>query len=547
MRTMVAMAVLAACNIPSTRFTPLGDDEGAGDAATDGGSATPAMLSVSPGESIGLGTIVIGETSGATTITVSNNGDLDSGTIAVTYRDTSLGFVTSNDSCTGQALPAHHTCTFDVRFTPASNAAAQTDLHVAASPGGDVVRLVSGAGLIRGQIDITDASFTFPNQGLGTAAATRTFTIANGGQSQVGRPVPSITGTGGYTIQSTTCMAALNQTDTCTVTVAFAPTALGAQSASLVVTSMPGGQDSAQLSGTAFARVTVSAIGGGGGTIMSTQQPGISCPGTCAADFTNTPVTLNAVANGTSTFTGWGNDCGGGGACTLNLVAPRSVTASFSVNSYPLTVSFTSSHSAPITITSNPSGINCNGTTGCVASFPFNTPVTLTANPDPSSAFVSWSGGPCTAGNTMPTCTFNMPGGPTSTSGAFDWFGTMTILMNIGDPGGGFGPTTTQVRSADSSINCTNTTTLTGVCTTRISRGQTITLTYSGNPSTMWTSCKGMQGGEVLRLIASASGNCQPRSGIICSTSSCPSTQTCQITPTQPGAYTSGYDVSCQL
>jgi hypothetical protein len=545
MRIVLAISILAACNVTATRFTPLGDGGGVtagGDATGDGQVLAPAMLTASPTAAIGLGTIVIGQTSGATAITVSNDGDLDSGPIAVRLDDTSLGFVVGNDSCKGLPLAGHRTCMFDVTFTPTTNAAAQTNLRVAASPGGEVIRVISGSGLVQGQINITDTSFTFPNHGLGAAAATKVFTIANGGQSPVGRPMPSVTGTGGYAVQSTTCSAALNQTDTCTITVAFAPIAVGTQSGSLVVTSTPGGQDSAQLSGTAFAHVVVSATGTGGGSIMSTQQPGISCPGTCAADFTSTPVTLNAVANGTSTFAGWGSDCGGSGACTLNLVAPKSVTASFSVNNYPLTVGFTSSHSAPITISSSPPGINCDGSSGCTANFPYNTPVALTANPDPSSALVSWSSGPC-AGTTTPTCMFNMPGLATSTIAAFDWFGTMTILMNMGDPMLGFPTATTRVNSNDGTIDCTNTTSLAGTCTTHIVRDQTMTLTYRGNPLTEWTACKG--GTEVLHLVAHGSGDCQPQSGIICSNTSCPSLRTCQVTFAQPGAYISEYDVYC--
>jgi hypothetical protein len=534
---IAALAALAACNFPSTRFTPLGGDGGA---PGDDQESTPARLSASPAGDIGLGTIVIGQTSGATTISVSNDGDLDSGTIAVTFNDTSLGFITSNDTCSGKVLSGHHICTFDLTFMPRSNAAAQTSVHVAASPGGEIAKLLSGAGLIQGQINITDAGFTFANHGLGAVATTKVFTVANGGQSQIGAPVPSINGSGGYSIQSTTCSAPLNQTDTCTVTVAFSPTTVGMQSASLVVTSTPGGQDSAQVSGTAFAHVMVGAMGGGGGTIRSTQ-PGISCPGTCEADFTSTPITLQAMANGTSTFAGWGDDCMGSGDCTLDLVAPKSATARFTVNSYALNVSFTSSHGAPITISSNPPGIGCDGNNGCTASFLYNTQITLTANPDPSSALVGWSSGPC-AGSTSSTCTFNMPGSATSASAAFDWFGTMTILMNMGDAG--IPPTTTQVSSTDGTINCVNTTTLAGTCTTHISRGQSMVLIYSGNPSLEWTNCKGGPNNQTLH--ATASGTCQPPDGVICSTQRCPATESCSVIFEGPGAYTSGYDVACE-
>src|SRR5262249_14975663 len=154
----------------------------------------------------------------------------------------------------------------------------------------------------------------------------------------------------GFTVMSTTCSAALNQTDTCTVTVAFGPSVVGGQSGSLVVTSTPGGQDAVTITGTALAHVAVTSMGRRGGTVSSNTQPGINCPGTCAADFTSTPVTLSAMPNGTSSFGGWGNDCTGVGQCTLDLTANKSVTASFTVNAYPISVSMTNSHSAPTTV-----------------------------------------------------------------------------------------------------------------------------------------------------------------------------------------------------
>jgi hypothetical protein len=540
MRASLAIALLVACNMPATRFTGVGDDGGSiGDAGGSGSAPSPASLAVSPAGTIGLGTVVIGRSSSTTTITVSNDGDLDSGPLTVTFNEINLGFATSNDTCKGRTLAGHHTCTFDVTFTPTIIAAVQTNLQVTAAPGGDVVRLVSGSGLLQGEVNIIEESVTFPNQSLGAAATTKVFTIENAGQVQIGAPKPSISGTGRYTIQATTCTAPLNQTDTCTVTVAFTPTSAGAQGASLVVTSTPGGEDSAQLSGTAFARVVVNPLGGGGGTITSTQQPGISCPNTCTADFINTPVTLTAAANGTSTFAGWGGDCSGTSPCTLNLNASKTVSASFSVNSYPLTVAISSSHPAPITITSSPAGINCDGITGCTASFQYNSTVTLSTNPDPSSKFVAWNGGVCPAGSTMPTCTFGMPGGATSVGASFEWFGTMTIFRNQA-VNEGETVVTTQVRSNDNSIDCTNTTTLTGTCTTPIRRGQTMTLTYSG----AWNDCPAPQ--VEIVLIAQGRGDCAPPDLLCSNRVNCATMRSCQITFDAPSDYTSGYNVVCE-
>lgn len=73
----------------------------------------------------------------------------------------------------------------------------------------------------------------------------------------------------------------------------------------------------------------VTKAGGGGGSVTS-DVAGIDCGATCTFDFpAGTPVTLTAVANGTSTFIDWGNDCSGSGTCQLTMNAAHTVRATF--------------------------------------------------------------------------------------------------------------------------------------------------------------------------------------------------------------------------
>jgi dienelactone hydrolase len=81
--------------------------------------------------------------------------------------------------------------------------------------------------------------------------------------------------------------------------------------------------------------LTVSKTGNGGGNVVSTPG-GINCGGTCSATFTEgAQVTLNAVANTTSRFTGWSGACGGVAACTVTMNMAKSVTANFVIQSKP--------------------------------------------------------------------------------------------------------------------------------------------------------------------------------------------------------------------
>ncbi len=160
--------------------------------------------------------------------------------------------------------------------------------------------------------------------------------------------------------------------------------------------------------------LTVSKGGTGSGTVTSSDG-GINCGPTCAAPYdSGTLVTLTASASGGSTFGGW-SGCAGvsGTTCTVTMSGARSVTATFNVQRFTLTVSKVSLVSAGGTVTSSDGGINCGPT--CVATYDSGTVVTLTATPDTLALFAGWSGdcsnliGPCTVtmtSNRSVTATF---------------------------------------------------------------------------------------------------------------------------------------------
>jgi hypothetical protein len=73
-----------------------------------------------------------------------------------------------------------------------------------------------------------------------------------------------------------------------------------------------------------------------GGTVTSSPA-GISCPGTCSADFPRgTVVTLTATPAAGSIFMGWGGTCSGRGPCTVTLTAAQGVTTNFFVSNLPM-------------------------------------------------------------------------------------------------------------------------------------------------------------------------------------------------------------------
>ena len=150
--------------------------------------------------------------------------------------------------------------------------------------------------------------------------------------------------------------------------------------------------------------LTLSVIRQGDGTGTVTSAPsGITCPTTCAGQFlSDSQVTLTAAPSANSLFTGWaGCDSVAGTTCTVSMTTAKSVTATFMLKRFTLTV--TTSGIGRGTVTSSPAGINCGA--ACKSDFVIGTTVTLTATPATLSLFTGWTG--CDTSNGS-TCTVTM-------------------------------------------------------------------------------------------------------------------------------------------
>jgi len=102
---------------------------------------------------------------------------------------------------------------------------------------------------------------------------------------------------------------------------------------------------------------------------------------------------------------------GGGcsGTCTTTIAAATTVSATFTLQQFPVTV--TADCTGAGTVTSAPAGIDCGAT--CTANCDFGTVVTLAAAPNAGSVFAGWSGAGCSgAGN----CAFTVTGTTTITA-----------------------------------------------------------------------------------------------------------------------------------
>jgi uncharacterized repeat protein (TIGR02543 family) len=177
--------------------------------------------------------------------------------------------------------------------------------------------------------------------------------------------------------------------------------------------------------------LSVSKAGTGSGTVTSVPA-GIDCGGDCSQPYDyNTVVTLSAAASTGSTFSGWsGAGCSGTGTCQVTMDAAKSVTASFTLSTYTLSVSKAGTGSG--TVTSVPAGIDCGG--DCSQPYDYNTVVTLSAAASTGSTFSGWSGAGCSGTG---TCQVTMNAAKSVTAN-FSLITLMTYELTMAvDPVGG--------------------------------------------------------------------------------------------------------------
>ena len=193
--------------------------------------------------------------------------------------------------------------------------------------------------------------------------------------------------------------------------------------------------------------LTVTKAGTGSGTVTSAPV-GIDCGADCTESYDyNTSVTLTAVPATGSYFAGWSYSSGCSAGSTTDIcpmTSSRSITATFTLNTYALTVSKAGTASG--TVTSNPIGINCG--TDCAEFYDYNKVITLTAVPAVGSYFAGWSGAGCTGRG---SCTVTIDDAKTVTAA----FTLVPIALTVSKTGTGSGTVTSSPVGIDCGTDCT--------------------------------------------------------------------------------------------
>ncbi|HVJ08437.1 MAG TPA: choice-of-anchor D domain-containing protein [Acidisarcina sp.] len=163
-------------------------------------------------------------------------------------------------------LAANAKCTISIAFAPTSSGAKTGSLTLTYPSASQSVSL-SGTGItattaaLSGTVSVSPKSYAFPNQAIGTKSAPATITLSNGltttltiSSIQIGAPFS----------QTNTCGGSLASGNSCTISVTYAPTAIGYNTTNLVITdNATNSPQTVPISGNAVTAVSTVPVTGG--------------------------------------------------------------------------------------------------------------------------------------------------------------------------------------------------------------------------------------------------------------------------------------------
>jgi hypothetical protein len=283
---------------------------------SSGVPSVAAMVSISGGvglsqTSLNFNTQVLGATSGTQTVTLANNQPAPMNISSIAAN----GDFAQSNNCLSPLKP-NATCLINVTFTPTAVGSRTGTLTVTddASNSPQSASL-TGIGLL--PVALSGSSFGFGAQVVNTTSAIKTVTLKN--NQSVPLNISRIAASGDFA-QTNNCVSPLASNASCTISMTFTPTALGARTGAVTVTDDANtSPQSASLSGTGLLPVTLSgsAFGFGSQVINTTSTAKV------VTLKNNQSIALNLSSIAASGDFAQINNCvspmGPGTSCTINV------------------------------------------------------------------------------------------------------------------------------------------------------------------------------------------------------------------------------------
>ena len=207
----------------------IGSSAGSAAVSLSGTGVAAASLSVSP-LALDFGTVLLGATAAAQTITLTNSG-------GVAFQSLTLGitgdYAIASSTC-GLAVAANSSCVVGVSFTPTLSGSRGGALTITGgSPAANFTITLSGAGILNGAFSLSTQSLSFGQIAVGSTSASQTVTITNSGGLALSGLVFTIATP--YVLTANTCGTTLSAGAGCAVSIEYSPTVAGAASAALAL------------------------------------------------------------------------------------------------------------------------------------------------------------------------------------------------------------------------------------------------------------------------------------------------------------------------
>jgi hypothetical protein len=269
----------------------------------------------------------MGSTSAAQTVTLSNTGNA-----SLSISSMALGGANSVDfaqtSNCGASVAAGANCTISVTFTPSAAGARNASLAITDNATGSPQTVsLSGTGL-QPAVSLSPSSLTFAKQTTGTASAGQGVTLKDTGNASLKISSIALSGANpGDFAQTNNCGSSLGAGASCTISIAFAPTAAGSRSASLEISDdASGSPQTVSLSGTGLAPTTTLSLSttslafGQENETLTTAPQTVTLSNTGSASLSISSITVSGADPSDFPET---NNCGAsvavGANCTISV------------------------------------------------------------------------------------------------------------------------------------------------------------------------------------------------------------------------------------
>lgn len=301
-------------------------------ASLTGTGASGAILTFSPG-SVNFGNQITGTTSGISAVQVTNTGGgAATFTSVTTTGANSTDFAQSNNCL--PSLPAQQSCTVNVTFTPAANGSRSASLTLTDNAANSPQNVgLSGVGLA--PVTLSATTLSFGTVLVKSSSTSPKVTLTNNQSIALSNISITITGSAAFT-QVNTCGTSIPALGQCSITVTFAPTAAGAQTATVNINDSAGNSpQTISLKGTGLLPVTMNP----GSLSFGNQAVGTTSPAKTITVTNNQKVTLSftsvTITGAASSNYAQTNNCSSvaaGATCTVNVTftpsskGPKSAT-----------------------------------------------------------------------------------------------------------------------------------------------------------------------------------------------------------------------------